>query len=381
MSSYYLQYYDLNIVLIYSVLFMESINIINKFFEFMGTDEVLNRVKLNPKAFTRKCRMNIKDIIGFMLTRGSGNTTVELNKYSNATGMEPVTRQAYSLSRQQINPLIFKHLNNWLIDKIYESQNYKTLNNYLILAIDGCLIDLLWIEELKEEYGGTTNENGEIEAIKAQSSRLYDCLNNIMIDFEIESYEVNEKTLAMKNIENSIKTIKNKNSLIIFDRYYASLELFNYLLKLDINFLFRIKKSYYTKEKSSMGSDDEFINIKLTDSRINHIKDLELKEELKEIKQFNLRVTRIVLDSNEEEWLISNLPIEKFSTTDIKELYNLKWKIENSHDTLKNSLEIERITAKKRLTVEQDFYSQIVNYNLTQEITKDIENEFSSNKI
>jgi hypothetical protein len=360
---------------------MESVDIINEFFEFMGTDEVLNGVKLNPKAFTRKCRMNIKDIIGFMLTRGSGNTTVELNKYSDATGMEPVTRQAYSLSRQQINPLIFKHLNNWLIDKIYESQNYKTLNNYLILAIDGCLIDLLWIEELKEEYGGTTNENGEIEAIKAQSSRLYDCLNNIMIDFEIESYEVNEKTLAMKNIENSIKTIKNKNSLIIFDRYYASLELFNYLLKLDINFLFRIKKSYYTKEKSSMGSDDEFINIKLTDSRINHIKDLELKEELKEIKQFNLRVTRIVLDSNEEEWLISNLPIEKFSTTDIKELYNLKWKIENSHDTLKNSLEIERITAKKRLTVEQDFYSQIVNYNLRQEITKDIENEFSSNNV
>jgi len=33
---------------------------------------------------------------------------------------------------------------------------------------------------------------------------------------------------------------------------------------------------------------------------------------------------------------------------------------------LKNSLEIERITAKKRLTVEQDFYSKIVNYNLLQ---------------
>ena len=33
-------------------------------------------------------------------------------------------------------------------------------------------------------------------------------------------------------------------------------------------------------------------------------KDLELKEELKKIKQFNLRVTRIILNSGEEEWLI-----------------------------------------------------------------------------
>ena len=46
----------------------------------------------------------------------------------------------------------------------------------------------------------------------------------------------------------------------------------------------------------------------------------------------------------------------------------------------KNSLEIERITAKKRLTVEQDFYSQIVNYNLTQEIIKDAEKDMDENK-
>jgi hypothetical protein len=43
-----------------------------------------------------------------------------------------------------------------------------------------------------------------------------------------------------------------------------------------------------------MESDDEFIDIKVTDNRVNHIKDLELKEELKKIKKFNLRVTKII---------------------------------------------------------------------------------------
>jgi len=66
-------------------------------------------------------------------------------------------------------PLIFKHIHDWLIDKIYEFRNYKTLDKYLILAIDIILLDLSWIEELKEEYDGTTNENGEIVTIKARS--------------------------------------------------------------------------------------------------------------------------------------------------------------------------------------------------------------------
>jgi IS4 transposase len=151
-------------------------------------------------------------------------------------------------------------------------------------------------------------------------------------------------------------------------------------MKLNINFLFRLKKNYYKKERSNMESDDEFINIEVTDSRINHIKDLDLKKELKKLKQFNLRVTRIMLDSGEEEWLISNLSVEKFNTRDMKELYNLRWKIETSYDALKNSLEIERITAKKKLTVEQDFYSKIINYNLAQEIIKDIEIDMDENK-
>ena len=42
-----------------------------------------------------------------------------------------------------------------------------------------------------------------------------------------------------------------------------------------------------------MKSDDEFINIKATDSRINNIKDLELKEELKKIKKLQTKSNQV----------------------------------------------------------------------------------------
>ena len=70
------------------------------------------------------------------------------------------------------------------------------------------------VEELKEEYGGKTNTKGEIQAISARSSGLYDCLNEIMINFEIDPFKVSEKALATKNLENSINTIKDKNPII-----------------------------------------------------------------------------------------------------------------------------------------------------------------------
>jgi len=359
---------------------MESDGIINGFYDFVKSDDVLNVARLKPNSFVRKSPMEFPHIIRFMLTRGPDNTTVELDKYCESVGIPTVTRQAYSSSRQQIEPKVFKHLNSWLIDKIYEFNDYKTWKDHLILAIDGVLLDLPWVEELKNEYGGKTNKKDEVQSISARASGLYDCLNEIMINFEIEPFKVSEKTLAIQSIENSINTIKDKNPLITFDRYYSSLEFFNYLLKLNTDFIFRLKKSYYKEERENMKSDDEFINIKITTNRINHIKDPQLKEELKKIEQFNLRVTRIELDDDEEEWLISNLPTEKFTTQDLKELYNLRWKIETSYDALKNSLEIERITAKKRLTVEQDFYSQIVKYNLSKIIIKDIENEMDEDK-
>jgi hypothetical protein len=57
---------------------MESTDIINGFFEFIESDEVLKMVKLNSKAFTRKSKMNFTNIIHFMLIRGSDNTTMDI---------------------------------------------------------------------------------------------------------------------------------------------------------------------------------------------------------------------------------------------------------------------------------------------------------------
>jgi hypothetical protein len=357
-----------------------NIDRVENFFKYMASDEVLENGRLSPTAFTRNTKMGFFDILMFMLTKGENNTSMELNNYCETIGINSISRQAYSLSRKQINPLIIKHLGEWYIKQIYESREFKTYKSYILLAIDGCLLDLPWIDELKEEYGGKVDKNGEVEAIKARSSGLYDVLNNLMVNLEIEPFKVSEKVLGFQNIENLQKILPDEKILIIFDRYYASFEFFNYLLDSNINFIFRLKKSAYQYEIEKMTTNDENIEIKITDGRINHIKDQNLKNKLKNRDKFNLRVTKIILDSGEEELLISNLTYEEFSYNEIKELYNKRWKIETSYDKLKNSFKIEKITGKSKLTVEQDFYSQILAYNMVEDLAKHANNELKKTK-
>jgi hypothetical protein len=88
------------------------------------------------------------------------------------------------------------------------------------------------------------------------------------------------------------------------------------------------------------------------------------------IGKLNLRITKIILANGEEEHLISNLNTENFTYSDLKHLYNLRWGIEVSFDSLKNLLDVENISGYSEIAVKQDFFARMFTYN----IVTDIEN-------
>ena len=95
-----------------------------------------------------------------------------------------------------------------------------------------------------------------------------------------------------------------------------------------------------------------------------------------------LRITEVKLESGEIEYLISNLPMEKFTTNDLKELYDKRWKIETAFDFLKNVIQIENFTARRELLIKQDFYASILFYNISMTLKQYIEyTERTSNKL
>lgn len=78
-------------------------------------------------------------------------------------------------------------------------------------------------------------------------------------------------------------------------------------------------------------------------------------------------MVKITLKTGEIEYLVTNLPFEEFTTVKIGELYSKRWGIETAYDIIKNKLYIENISDKKKIIVEQDFYSQILLFNMIED--------------
>ena len=125
----------------------------------------------------------------------------------------------------------------------------------------------------------------------------------------------------------------------------------------------------YEKEKRSMNTNDEWVKLSCRD-RLRKIDDEQVKQELKEKEYIDVRLTKVVLDTGEIEYLLSNIPDTLISESEMKEAYFKRWKIEISYDILKNKLHIENFTGKTKITMEQDFYAQIYTFNVLQDIKK-----------
>lgn len=189
-----------------------------------------------------------------------------------------------------------------------------------------------------------------------------------MLDALIKDCGEGEKELAKKNIENTSKIINLENCIIIFDRGYPGIDLIWYLEKLKIKYIFRLQTNMDEKEKKSMKTDDEWIELNVAGDRLRKISDNKIKEELKKQKNLKVRISKVLLDTGEIEYLLTNISEQIILPEEMKETYFKRWQIEIGYDILKNKLHLENFTGKTKITIEQDFYAQIYTFNVLQDI-------------
>lgn len=359
-----------------------SYNRIIKIFYKLKSSRFKEIGRLNDNTFIRNRNMPFEDLSLCILSKKGLTLSMELeqffdrkNDYDNT-----ISKQAFSKQRMNLNPKLFKVMNQEYITDIYMETDYKTFHGYILLGIDGSVMEIPNTEDLKKQYGGITDNKNNVVVARAQTSGIYDCLNEIMIDSQISPYKTSEISLAKKNISNALELLKDKKVILIFDRGYPSIEFIYYLNKLGIKYLFRIKNQAYTSEKKLMKSNDEYADLKITAGRIQHITDKKIKEEIRKEKVIKkIRITKIELSDGTIEELVSNLDINEILYKEMKELYYKRWKIEISYDVLKNKLGIENFSGKTQITIEQDFYAQMLLYNMLEDIKKDAGEEIKAN--
>ena len=336
--------------------------------ELLEKETFISKCRRKETNYIRKRKIGPQDIILYELNKKGLSSKMEIINFNNINDVKNISSPGLFKQREKLNPEAFIYLMQESLKEFYwEYKNeVKTYKGYVLTGIDGSDFEVPNTKSSREKYNGKQ----QTQCARVTVSTCYDLLNHYTLDTIVEHYDYSETEMAKKHYEtiNKEQLLGNFKSIRIMDRNYRNLSNIYHYIKNDEKFLIRIAASVYEKENQSMKSNDEIIEIKYEYNRARYYKDTdpELYEYLKSRNNIKVRCVKVELETGEIEILLTNLEKEKFTSDEIKELYNLRWQIEINYRHLKNDLKIENITSSKEILIKQDIYSQVLVSNMLQ---------------
>ena len=345
--------------------------------EFFGSfnNFVDYKYVLGDNAFTRSGKVSLASAIKYPLLNTKKTTTIEANKFIRqelGDSSMTLTKQGISDRMQYIDPQVYIDMNNAMTSKIYsEADDLDSFKDFKVFAIDGSIIELPNIKLTREEFGINNFTLLKKHTTSARISCMSDVKTNYIISSNIAYKGVHEIEHALYHLEDVKDRIDLSKVITIYDRGYPSTEIMLKTILLNSYFVMRAKTITFKHEQSKMKTNDETFEIKLNNPKINRFHNEELKKIAQKIPSIKIRIVKVKLKNGIEETLITNLPKETATPEELKQLYGDRWTIETNYEKLKNKLQIEKFSGRKKIRIEQDFYSDILIFNLLMTVKHD----------
>lgn len=259
-------------------------------------------------------------------------------------GRRIATASAFSQCRDKISFTAFKQAIDLMTRFFYSNFKYETYYGYRLVAVDGSIYTLPKTNETIADFGDNIlSPNGKW--VKSKVSFATDVLNNICIKATMGAYKDSERVHA----ESFIKALGD-NNLYLFDRGYFGKHLLKDISESKNQFCFRLT-SNASREVIDFIKSDAVDVIQLI--RVDSV-------------DIKVRLTKVVLDSGETEYLLSSLFDQaKFPVKKLKALYHLRWGVEEQYKDMKHALGCENFIGKKTNSIKQEFFANILTYNLS----------------
>ncbi len=192
----------------------------------------------------------------------------------------------------------------------------------------------------------------------ANACMLYDVLTRLVINTNIQPPTTGEVTMLIEMMNKRIFG----NAIILLDRGFGNIAICKRLMIQKVDFCIRLKTS-----------QSNFAKLVFENPLTDFIVDWNPSEGEKETCRayhldtapIKVRVTKVTLNTGEIELLVSSLlGLKTVSESDMKQLYNLRWGIEEGYKILKPKMKLEQFGCKTPDGVYQEFYAHIFMMNL-----------------
>ena len=238
--------------------------------------DVLEKSRRRKGAFTRNngklpfwtmmklLLSNIKKTISSTLDEFF--TSLSISARIPLSEVKSCSQQAFSKARSGIDHTIFQQCFDNVLDYLCSPGSHEHVKRFgeiwkvQIIAIDGSKIPLPNRKKLLLKYGGMGRDASSPTAL---ASIAFDVLNERVLEAEFEPLTVDERTLALRHLQN----IQAKNrvdltqAMFVFDRGYASREMITYIEKdLRSRYLFRLRDKF-SKDIDSLPAPRDLTDI------------------------------------------------------------------------------------------------------------------------
>lgn len=328
-------------------------------------DKFISTHKDGKSSFTRDRVFTFEVLLCFLMTNLQKGLQREIAAFAEAIQSEggsipEVSKVAFCNARKKLKHTAFVALSKIVLDKFYESDEVQQWHGHRLVGVDGSTVELPNSADIQKNYGVFKHRNDGKATCMGRTLMVYDTLNHMTLHGSLDRMEESEITMLWKALPDMAL---EKTDLLIFDRFYASHLLFFYLQKRGAQFCFRMKKNWWkvVEAFNNSGKTSQIVTLQLPD------KDKQRGEGLGITKsKIKVRLVRIELEGGETEILLTSLTNEEiFSVPDLKQLYGLRWPVEESYKTFKHKVCIENFSGKSQKAVLQDFYVKIFIMNLT----------------
>lgn len=331
-------------------------------------------VKEPSKDFIRNRKLSFSHVLQLLLSMNGSRSFTDLLHYFNFNedmpSLSALIQQRNKLSKEAMPYLFHRFTSSY--DK------FKKVKGYRLFAVDGSMLNI---------YHNPKDPSTHVKTVptykghnKLHVNAVYDLCNKLFVDACIQATRERNESRALINMVNR-SGITDK-AIIIADRGYEAYNNFAHIEKKGFKYIIRVKdiKSRGITSSLDLPETDEF-DVKIKTILTRKVKNIPInrRHEYKKLSTtspfdfidngttetypMEFRIVRFAIGEDSYETIITNLDKTEFSSIEIKELYHLRWGIENSFRELKYLVGLNSLNSKRVELIIQEIYAKLTMYN------------------
>lgn len=337
-------------------------------------------VRRPGRDFTRPRTLTFETVISLLLTMSENSVgKVLMERFQNRE--DTPSASAFVQQREKLLPAAMETL-FWRFTACLRPA--KRFQGYRLLAVDGSdLKSAAYPEDPASYRSGTEHQHGwNLWHLNA----LYDLQNGIYTDVTVQKeHEKDEKAALCAMVDRSAVS---GPVILLADRGYEACNNLAHLERKGWKYLIRLRDKNRAVAYGLKLPDAEQFDIpaQITLGRLT-VRQLEqqglvvpasyyrvppqmtfdgLEPGSTDFAALSFRIVRVETKSGDTELLITNLDPEQFPTAALKSLYAMRWGIETSFRSLKYTVGLIHLHAKKPDLILQEIFASFLIFNFTQ---------------